>query len=624
MPKNILVFMDGTRNKPSDPRLLTNTNVWKLYEASADTHAGREHVVKYVRGVGTGRDAAVESPADDLRLHRIREWNPPGRVAKRIVRQVIDLPKRMALKYGASAVGWGVADRIREGYAFLSRHYEPGDRVYLFGFSRGAFEARSLAGFVDAVGLLLRDKARGPDARRLVDKAYEIYRRGDEASFEFLRTFLRRMVRIAAPGPATDFQPASSVVLHFVGVWDTVEALAIGELEAPGRTIRNRDLPVVRRHTTHHLARFLPKNVKHGRHALAMHELRHKFEPLLWDEPLAGQQIEQCWFAGAHADIGGGYPQGLALSNIALRWMADHATTLSAATSTPILFGGLPAPGLSVALRPHHEVQGDFFWATPSPRATLLNFATLAPGVAATLSVHPSTVARLFDAASTRYDDYPYDKEYRWTEWLPQGTQYPQTVAAALGWLDDRIAGIHLAGVLSEDARSGGPNPAGLGPSVSAALRQPAWRAVHSVAELRLAQDTVEDTRARLRRATLRVDALRNAFGVLVAFDHDAPLERLVHTAVARAARLTRVAQKYPQLELRIRARWVDRFADLCAASDLRGGAAPAQALARIHPLHAALCRASETLRSHLSYPAPMPAEIARRPPAPPSARDAT
>ena len=226
MGKNILVFMDGTRNKPSDQRIKKDTNVWKLYRAAAKHHDGNEETVLYVRGVGTMRDESVEAPADDLRLSRIREWNPPSGPAKRLARLVHAIPKRLALKFGASAVGWGVADRIREGYGFICRHYVPGDQVYLFGFSRGAFEARSLAGFIDAVGLLLQSKAYGPDARRLVDKAYEIYRQRDPKAREFLAKFLRRMTRRAAPGPATDFHKATNVRLHFVGVWDTVERSA--------------------------------------------------------------------------------------------------------------------------------------------------------------------------------------------------------------------------------------------------------------------------------------------------------------------------------------------------------------------------------------------------------------
>lgn len=623
MPKNILVFMDGTRNKPSDARARKDTNVWKLYAAAADTHQGREHVVKYVRGVGTRREEAIESPADDLRLHHLRAWNPPAQIARRALQRVIDLPRRLALKYGASAVGWGVADRIREAYGFLSRHYEAGDRVYLFGFSRGAFEARSLAGFVDAVGLLLREKARGPDARRLVDKAYEIYRRGDRKSLDFLRKFLRRMVRIAAPGPASEerpgspARPASKVELHFVGVWDTVEALAIGELELPGKTIRNRDVPIVRRHTGHHRANSLPKNVRHGRHALAMHELRCKFEPLLWDEPVGDQQIEQCWFAGAHADVGGGYPQGAELSNIALHWIAGEAAALSRKASLPIEFGGLPVSGPRGPLRPHHEIQGDFFWATPSPRAALLDFATLAPGVAATVSVHPTTIARLFDAASTCYDDYPHDKAYRWTELLPGGATYPATVAAALSWLDDRMAEVHLAGVLAQDRRCGGLNPAALGPGFGAA-HQPAWRVVRSVAELRLAQSAVGELTGTLRRSPVPVQALRSAIGVLIAFDHFAPIDQLVDAALNRMARLIRVARKYPKLERQIRGRWVERFNDLCSAADLRGDAAPAQALERIGALQATLRDAVQALQRNLAFATLKTRSYKPRLPAPP------
>ena len=123
MSKNILLFMDGTKHKPSDRCQLEDTNVWKLYEAPSISQLGLETHAKYLRGVGTEREKNVDAPADDLRLFRIRQWNPPARAAKRVGLLAHRFSKRMLLKYPASAVGWGVADSIREAYAFICRHY---------------------------------------------------------------------------------------------------------------------------------------------------------------------------------------------------------------------------------------------------------------------------------------------------------------------------------------------------------------------------------------------------------------------------------------------------------------------------------------------------------------------
>lgn len=557
MGKNILVFLDGTRNKPSDARFLTDTNVWKLYRAASSAHDGNERYAKYVRGVGTERSERVESPADDLRLHRLRLWNPRPSPARRAASLVHRVPKRLLLTYGASAVGWGVADRIREGYEFICRHYEQGDTVYLFGFSRGAFEARSLAGFIHRVGLLLRSQGIGPDARRLVDMAYDIYRRGDDASLAFLGKFLRRLVRPRAGTAAPGFRDAAEVRLHFVGVFDTVEALGIGELEAFGKPLRHRDLPLLRRHTAHHAATALPPNVAHGRHAMALHELRAKFEPLLWDAPATStQRLKQVWFAGAHADVGGGYKE-TTLSDITLRWLAAEALAVS--DSTPALAFALhttaarrpSAVTAASPLVPHHAIQGDFFWATPSPRAALIDAPRAVDAMVATQYIDPSALERLLDDAAVAYGHYPHEKDYQWTRRLPGGDQFPKKVGDALKWIDARTVACHRIQVTARTMTCG-PQPLELGDGWEVDIDD-VRRAVERINLLRRKPprgEPADESRRHAQRRAIRADLV-----TLVVWGQERALERLVGSLERRVERLARIASS--ESRQRARSSWL-------------------------------------------------------------------
>jgi uncharacterized protein (DUF2235 family) len=625
LAKNIVVFMDGTRNKPSDRRVLTDTNVWKLYEAASSSHKGHESHAKYIRGVGTERKEQVTSPADDLRLHRIREWNPPAHPAKRASQIVARISKRVALKYGASAVGWGVADRIREAYEFICRHYDPGDQVFLFGFSRGAFEARSLAGFVDSVGLLLKSQATGPDARRLVDKAYEIYRRGDEESLFFLRKFLRRVVRLAVPGPATDFRPSTEVRLHFVGVWDTVEALGIGEVKLGPLVLKNKSLPVVGKHTAYHLAKALPQNVQHGRHALAIHELRTKFEPLLWDGPFPGQDSAQVWFAGAHADVGGGYPDTL-MSDIALSWMADEACRCSS-NGPSLVFNGVPPPSAhQTPLAPHHAIQGDFFWATPAQRDAVSNFASHLPEVTATFSVHQSAVQRLFSSDATAYGIYPFEKDYKWTKHLPGGRNYPNSVAEVLSALDDLTVRLHVATVMANDVKASVMSSANSTSRIGNSSAPPSWRGTQTVEGLLLAETFVSTLWWDLDQGDAVVPTrLADALALLFVFGHVSAIEDFVSETTARARELAQEAGQSAQSGSKVRKRWLQNFHDLCEAAHIAASLCPALCLAEAGRIRHEVCKARADLWETLPIDVfPEKAIFKIRPPKPPAGSDPT
>lgn len=204
------------------------------------------------------------------------------------------------------AQGRGINRQIRRTYGWLASHYREGDRIYLFGFSRGAFAVRSLAGVIDRIGLLKRGMA----TERAVSLAYRHYQTAPDSA--------------AAKAFAAE-NCYGQTEIECVGVWDTVKALGIR-------------LPLLwmltegqhRFHNSH-----LGKAVKHGFHALALHETRVAFEPVMWDCPPDWPgNVEQVWFRGAHGDVGGHIGDLQAarpLSNIPLVWMAERAEAVGLA-----------------------------------------------------------------------------------------------------------------------------------------------------------------------------------------------------------------------------------------------------------------------------------------------------
>ena len=266
MPKNIVVLSDGTAQEGGRGR---DTNVYKLFKMLENRTAGQ--VVFYDRGLGT-------------------DWR----------------------KLTGNAAGMGITRNILECYRFLFEHFQAGDRVYLFGFSRGAATVTSLSHFIHRFGVL-------PQSRpELIRRAWRLYRRGDW------------------PG-AQDFAARCHTMwttVRFLGVWDTVAALGVPWTALD--VIVDR-VPFFR----HRFHRFdLSVVVEHGRHAVALDEPRRVFAPELWppENRVSGDRtMKQVWFAGSHSDVGGGY-RDARLSDVALEWMLAEAV----------------AAGL--ALRPGHGV----------------------------------------------------------------------------------------------------------------------------------------------------------------------------------------------------------------------------------------------------------------------------
>lgn len=198
------------------------------------------------------------------------------------------------------AAGRGINRQIRRAYGFLASRYRPGDRIFLFGYSRGAYAVRSLAGFIDRVGLLKREEA----TERAILLLYRHYQNGPDSPAA--RRLARRLCHEKAE-------------VEMIGVWDTVKALGF---RSP---LRFGFSEVDHRFHNHQLG----ASIRHGFHALALHETRTVFAPVLWTTPEGWDgRVEQVWFRGAHGDVGGqlgGFLEARPLANIPLVWMLERA-----------------------------------------------------------------------------------------------------------------------------------------------------------------------------------------------------------------------------------------------------------------------------------------------------------
>ncbi|WP_201831772.1 DUF2235 domain-containing protein [Microvirga zambiensis] len=295
MPKAIVLFSDGTGNSAA---ALFKTNVWRLYQAldlSPPEPGEARQIAYYDDGVGTSTF------------------------------------KLLAVLGGI--FGLGLKRNVLDIYTFLCRNYEPGDRIYAFGFSRGAFTVRVLVGLVVKEGLIQCEQ----DAafRRHAADAYREYRKrynqtgGLVGPLRFVRDLAVRTWRKWRGQTPYEAVPRLQIdEIAFVGVWDTVAAYGLPLAELT-RAIDDWVWPLSMPNYK------LSEKVQHARHALALDDERDTFHPLLWDEVAEAEMIDfgrvrrdrlrQVWFAGVHSNLGGGYPDD-SLSYVSLAWMLGEAT----------------------------------------------------------------------------------------------------------------------------------------------------------------------------------------------------------------------------------------------------------------------------------------------------------
>lgn len=286
MSKNVVLCCDGTANEFAQDK----TNVVKLFATLV--HDPARQVAYYHPGVGT--------------------MEPPGALTT-IGRKIT---KGLGL-----AIGYGLQADIRDAYVFIMNHFEVGDRLFLFGFSRGAYTVRAVASLLHMYGLLRSgNEPVVPYAIRMMMAIMNIHDR-DTPNLNRLNSYFNL---------AREFKDyfCLSCGPHFVGVWDTVSS--VGWIENPLRLPYTADNP----------------DISIGRHAIAIDEHRAFFRTNLWrPEPNGGpKDIKQVWFPGVHCDVGGGYPESeSALSKIPLQWMireAEQAGLLTDEARVSLVLGG--------------------------------------------------------------------------------------------------------------------------------------------------------------------------------------------------------------------------------------------------------------------------------------------
>jgi uncharacterized protein (DUF2235 family) len=254
MGKRLVICCDGTWKRPDQAAV---SNIERIARAVDTTSAATtQQVVYYASGVGTGA----------TRSERLL----------------------------GGAFGLGLDTGIVNAYRFLALNYETGDEVFVFGFSRGAYTARSLVGMIGLLGLLTPKGVVGEH----LPEAIALYRSRDEAG-------ITRFRQHTHPG---------ELPVHFLGVFDTVGALGL-----PGTLSR-------RKYAFHDVR--LGQHVLCARHALALDERRMAFAPAVWMGPDAHARddvVKQVWFDGVHSDVGGGYAKHPGLANLTLLWMLREA-----------------------------------------------------------------------------------------------------------------------------------------------------------------------------------------------------------------------------------------------------------------------------------------------------------
>ncbi len=206
------------------------------------------------------------------------------------------------------AVGYGVKENVEEAYRFLMDNYQADDHIYIFGFSRGAYTARALAGLLRTVGLLQ------PGADNLIPYALKLYtkaRQREQTSEEDKKYWAPR-AEFERQFGNPDFPSRFAKQVHFLGSWDTVKS--VGWLNWKAQ-YQQAHWPFTRKLS----------NVTHGRHALAIDERRRPYHEYRFDAGgLAKGNLREMWFVGVHSDVGGQFEEHK-LSDIALKWIVDEA-----------------------------------------------------------------------------------------------------------------------------------------------------------------------------------------------------------------------------------------------------------------------------------------------------------
>ena len=323
---NIVICADGTWNRPEeDLQKDFPTNVLKLARAIKPSGSALKQHVFYDWGLGSYHNGV-----------------------------------------GAGVAGQGIHKNILDGYRYIVQNFAQGDKIYLFGFSRGAYTVRALSGLINNCGILKRADA------RLINEAWKIYKSPARQNMP--------------QGPtATEFREKychRSRKIHFVGAWDTVGALGI-PFSFMGLFQRDDEFYDTK----------MGANIVIARHALSIDEQREDFAPTIW-RPRQGVDLKQVWFAGVHSDVGGPYPPDkethLVAADVPLEWMVKEASQ-SGLSIEPHLLSSLTDGRMAKLHKSRNHV-----FRLKKPLHRCLEYADIP------LNIHPSVK-----------DRYTHDPTYR-------------------------------------------------------------------------------------------------------------------------------------------------------------------------------------------------------------------
>lgn len=305
--RNIAVFLDGTWNQVDD-----YTNVYLLYQMCQGVEIGCE----------PGKQHWKEDPN--------HEEAPQLRYYDSGVGTGLENLSPVLL---GGAIGLGLKRNVAQAYLTICRYYRPGDRIFIFGFSRGAYTARTLGGLLHLFGILKPEYTKPIKTVNL--KAFTFFAHRKELKIPGLAVDTIREARKQSQNTEVqkriierfkkryclNEETEEGTPVEFMGVFDTVGSMGIPSLLDPLGARTSKRKSYLDRNKMPNAS--FPKNIAHARHALAVDEYRAHFRPTLWTD-IGDSDVEQRWFVGAHSNIGGGYPDNL-LSNKPLHWMYQHA-----------------------------------------------------------------------------------------------------------------------------------------------------------------------------------------------------------------------------------------------------------------------------------------------------------
>jgi len=387
-PKKIALFLDGTWNVVSN-----NTNVWRLKTLCEETET---QIAYYSAGVGTQLGTAAVG----------------------------------------GGIGYGLDQGVIDAYEWLIEHYNDNDEIFILGFSRGAYTARSLAGLISKCGLLKIGSPLG------VGELYDRYRLGTDV--KTIRELQRAEKEKKAPSNLQEkwlLKYCKAIPVRFIGVWDTVGALGIPighvkEISTNSYNFLETDLRI---------------NESFAYHALAVDEHRKKFAPTFWTTPVLKsgadaypprpiEHVEQRWFVGAHADVGGGY-NGNLLSQIPLKWLMDKAINHGLQFQEKIQLDGSEITDPSVHDSYMEFLWGIFEWPLIGGILQMLSPRHYRPiGVVADPKQVPSAINETIDASV--FERWRKDSTYRpknLVEWASKNNLDPALLTRSVRADDPRV-----------------------------------------------------------------------------------------------------------------------------------------------------------------------------------------